>query len=313
MRTGVRRYLNDPVVVWISLAFYMFALWQVANHWLLMKTLRLTMFEYHSISLAVEIVFAGVIVFLAVRELARKNRQLEDLDRQKEMLTQALIHDLRQPLTALLGGLDTAAGDSDLPEVTREMLEIARQGGADLLAMVNDLLDTSRLEAGHSVLRIAPTTARAVIGRGVEDLIPLAREKDIKVTLEVPEDLPTFEADAERLRRVVMNLVGNSIKFTPSQGAITVKAHSDAALQRLVVSVSDTGEGIPPEFRDRVFDKFFMVENRSHSGRRSSGLGLTFCKMVVEAHGGEIGVESMPGEGSTFTFSIPLKWGDERQ
>jgi NtrC-family two-component system sensor histidine kinase KinB len=109
-----------------------------------------------------------------------------------------------------------------------------------------------------------------------------------------------------------MNLVGNALKFTPSGGRVEVSARTDDARDRMLVSISDTGEGIPKELQGRIFDKFAIAEaRRSSGGRSSTGLGLTFCKLIVEAHGGQIWVESEPGQGSTFTFSLPL--GEELQ
>jgi len=305
-RRGLREYLSDPAVVVIALAFCLFAIWQFVNHYLLMTRLRLTMLEYHSVSWAVETTFAAIMVVYVVREFAKKNRQLRELDYQKEMLTHALVHDLRQPLTAVLGGLDTAALDEQMPDSTRELLEIAQQGGRELLAMINDLLDISKMEAGQPLLHVASAAASEFIPAGVNDVVALAREKAIEVSVNVPEDLPRVQGDAARLRRAVMNLVGNAVKFTPSGGTIAVGARIAPEGGKMLVSVADSGEGIPKEFQERVFDKFFVLDGRSQGARTSTGLGLTFCKMIVEAHRGEIGVESEPGKGSTFTFSLPL-------
>ena len=128
-----RGYLSSPVAVFVAFAFYVFAAWQIVNHVYLM---RLPMVQYHMVSLVVETLGAGVVAFFVLRELARKKAQLEELDRQKDMLTNALVHDLRQPLTAVISGLATVEAAPGLPEETKEVLRIARSGGAALMGMV---------------------------------------------------------------------------------------------------------------------------------------------------------------------------------
>jgi two-component system, sensor histidine kinase and response regulator len=123
---------------------------------------------------------------------------------------------------------------------------------------------------------------------------------------EIVPDLPTLYADEEKLLRTLVNLLGNAIKFTPAGGAVTLSARPSDTERVLLLSVTDTGEGIPAEAFARIFEKFGQVESRQAGRRMSTGLGLTFCKMVVEAHGGRIWVESELGQGSTFSFTVPL-------
>ena len=298
----LRSLLSSPVAVVTALAFYTFAAWQAVNHLYLM---RLPMLSYHLVSLAVESLAAGTVAFFVIRALQRKNRELEELSRQKDMLTSTLVHDLRQPLTAVIMGLDTVQRDPNLPGGTREVVSIAHRGGAQLLDMVSDLLDIAKLEAGQPLIEEQPLSAVGFITEGVEAAQQFAARSEINFEVDLPADLPDVRGDAKRLRRVVMNLVDNAVKFTSSGGRVRVSARADDTSDRLLVSVSDTGLGIPKEFQQRVFDKFAAADHRRSGGRASTGLGLTFCKMIVEAHGGEIGVESEPGQGSTFTFSIP--------
>ncbi len=299
----LRNVLSSPVAVVTALAFYVFAAWQAVNHLYLM---RLPMLSYHLVSLSVETIAAGAVAFFVIRALVDKNRQLEELDSQKNMLTSALVHDLRQPLTAVVMGLSTIEHDANLPEDTREVVAIASRGGADLVEMINDLLDVTKLEAGQPLIQVGPCSTAEFIAGGANALRQLAQRSEIELAIALPPGLPDIQGDCERLRRVVMNLVGNALKFTPSGGRVEVSARSDDARDRMLVSVSDTGEGIPKELQGRIFDKFAVAEaRRSPGGRSSTGLGLTFCKLIVEAHGGEIWVESEPGQGSTFTFSLP--------
>ena len=305
----IRGVLSSPVAVVTALAFYVFAGWQAVNH---LSLMRLPMLTYHLVSLTVETLAAGAVAFFVIRALQEKNRQLEELDRQKDLLTSALVHDLRQPLTAVVMGLSTVEHDPDLPADTREVVAIASRGGADLVEMINDLLDVAKLEAGQPLIQVGPCTTAEFIAGGANALRPLAQRNEVELAIDLAPGLPDVQGDCERLRRVVMNLVGNALKFTPAGGRVEVSARTDDARDRMLVSISDTGEGIPKELQDRIFDKFATAEaRRSSGGRSSTGLGLTFCKMIVEAHGGETWVESEPGQGSTFAFSLPL--GEELQ
>jgi len=305
----IRGVLSSPIAVVTALAFYVFAGWQAVNHLYLM---RLPMLTYHLVSLSVETLAAGAVAFFVIRALQEKNRQLEELDRQKDLLTSALVHDLRQPLTAVVMGLSTVEHDPDLPADAREVVAISSRGGAELVEMINDLLDVSKVEAGQPLIQVGPCAAAEFMAAGANALRQLAERNEVELAIDLPPGLPDLQGDCERLRRVIMNLVGNALKFTPSGGRVEVSARTDDARDRMLVSISDTGEGIPKELQDRIFDKFAIAgARRSSGGRSSTGLGLTFCKLIVEAHGGEIWVESEPGQGSTFTFSLPL--GGEMQ
>jgi len=310
MRRGWRRWLDDWFLAGLGLAVLLFAGWQVFNHYFfmeyLMARLHMTMLFYHYLSFMGEMLFAAVIVLFASHALIVKNRQLETLSRQKDLLTHALVHDLRQPLTAVIGGLSSTAAAPDLPAGTREMVEIAHQGAHQLLGMVNDLLDIGRLEAGKPLSGLEATGLAEIVRDGVGLVAEISRAYRQELTLDLPEHPPLVNGDAKRLARVVTNIVGNAIKFTPAGGQIRVSVHTDDAGARALVSVSDTGPGIPKEFQRTIFDRFASLEMDPSRGRVCTGLGLTFCKMMVEAHGGRIWVESEPGQGSTFTFSLPI-------
>jgi signal transduction histidine kinase len=142
------------------------------------------------------------------------------------------------------------------------------------------------------------------VKRGVTSVAELARERDQKLSVDIPPDIPSVQGDADRLRRVVTNLVGNAIKYTPAGGEIGVSASADG--NEVLVRVSDTGPGIAKELQQAIFDKFCVLHENPGHGRSSTGLGLAFCRMIVEAHGGRIWVDSDPGQGSTFSFSIPV-------
>jgi signal transduction histidine kinase len=306
-----RQLLSDRFLAGAGLAFVLFVAWQFFNHYFLMEYLMaqlgMSMLFYHYLSLVVEILLAGVIALFASRAILQKSRELEELGRQKDALAGALVHDLRQPLTAVLGGLASAANDPEIPARTRELVEIAHSGADELLDMVNDLLDVTRLEAGKPLFEPKPVRPSAFIERGVARVAELARERSQQLRVDLPDGLPEVAGDQERLTRVVSNLVGNAVKFTPAGGSIRVSARQHEST--VEVSVSDSGPGIPRGFQRRIFDRFASLSSASSSGRASTGLGLTFCKLTVEAHGGRIWVESQLGQGSIFTFSLPTSSG----
>ena len=174
-----------------------------------------------------------------------------------------------------------------------------------MLAMINDLLDISKMEEGLMILDRTIFTLQEVVDGAFQQVGWLAEEKALEMRTEISSEVLPLNADAEKLRRVMVNLIGNAVKFTPANGQITVIAHMDPLSQELIVGIKDTGEGIPKEAFERIFEKFEQVETRKAGKTKSTGLGLTFCKLVIEAHGGRIWVESEPNRGSTFYFTIP--------
>jgi signal transduction histidine kinase len=178
--------------------------------------------------------------------------------------------------------------------------------------MINDLLDVSKMEAGVLALNNQNVEPTSVLRVALQHVAPLAREKNIKLVPQFPDGLPTLLADEEKLVRTMVNLIGNAVKFTPVDGTIIVTARAMEKEPALQFAVADTGEGIPFDAFGRIFEKFGQVESRKAGQVHSTGLGLTFCKMTVEAHGGRIWVESDIGKGSVFSFTIPLTDGCRR-
>lgn len=240
------------------------------------------------------------------KEMERLNAQMRALDKVKNDLTHMIVHDLRTPLTSLLTGLQTLQGAESLVDVEREILEISVSGGNTLLGMINDLLDISKMEDGSMTLDRSEFALSDVTTEAFRQVAWLAEEKQLALHAEIAPDVPKLCADEDKLRRVLVNLLGNAVKFTPREGLITVSADLNSMEKEIVIRVRDTGEGIPKDSFERIFEKFGQVETRQAGKSMSTGLGLTFCKLVVEAHGGRIWVESEPGEGSTFSFTLPL-------
>jgi PAS domain S-box-containing protein len=238
------------------------------------------------------------------------------LENMRDDLTHTMVHDLRNPIAAIYTSLqlmDQEAAGPLLP-AQRSIMEIAGYNTQKALKLVNNILDVSRLESGRMPLECAPVSLADLIAETLQAQSPLAANKDLRLESDVPPMLSPVWADAGLIGQVLQNLVDNAIKFAPTGGLVrvTVKPGNgeiagqengqDSSASHLRVSVSDDGPGVPPELQSRLFQKF--VTGR-HLGS-GSGLGLAFCKLAVEAHGERIWVESEPGQGTTFTFTLPV-------
>ena len=238
--------------------------------------------------------------------LLAQYRQLSRLERLRDGLTHMLAHDMRTPLAAAAGYLDMLSEATDAPPPTSPSgvcLQRSRECVRKTLEMIQGMLDVSRLEAQRLPLQRSGCDVRECVRRGVEALG--APPAGVSLSVNLPEQPVAAEVDGEVVRRVVSNLVGNAYKFTPPGGRITVAV----VLPRsgwAQVTVTDTGPGIAPQYHRRIFAKFGHVQAPGHARLPSTGLGLAFCKLAIEAHGGRIGIDSTPGTGSRFWFELPL-------
>ncbi len=240
------------------------------------------------------------------RELETLYEQMHSLNKVKNDLTHMIVHDLRTPLSSVITGMQTLEIVSDLNEMQQEMVTIAITGGEQLLGMINTLLDVEKMESGEMQLNYALLLPGDLITGAVSQVASLAESNGLTLVSQIEPGLPLLQGDADKMNRILVNLLGNAIKFTPSDGSVTVAAQQAEDQRAVSFSVRDTGEGIPPEAFERIFEKFGQVESRYGGRKSSTGLGLTFCKLAVEAHGGSIQVDSEPGKGSVFSFTIPL-------
>jgi signal transduction histidine kinase len=238
-------------------------------------------------------------------ELQKSYGRLQELEKMRDDLTNMMVHDLRTPLTSVIAGMQTLDGIGGLNESQQEMVDIAISGGKRLLGMINELLDVEKMESGEMQLDYAALSPSALVASSVRQVASLVEANGLSLVSLIGGNLPRFQGDADKLCRTLVNLLGNAIKFTPAGGTLTVAAQQTEDGRFLRFSVSDTGEGIPHEAFDRIFEKFGQVESRRRGRKVSTGLGLTFCKLAVEAHGGRIEVDSHPDKGSTFSFAIP--------
>jgi signal transduction histidine kinase len=231
----------------------------------------------------------------------------------REDFARMIIHDLRGPLTAVTTSLklmnDIIPSDSEYKDMVETTSSTGRRAIRKLLNRVDSLLDVAKMESGQLTLDTRPTELATLMDNVTIELSPLAHELGVKVDAQLPDDMPLLDLDADKVERVLLNLLDNALKFSPEEGQVVMRAHgvgtAGAAPQFVRVDVVDKGPGVPSEYKTTLFNRFVQV--RGHQGRRrGSGLGLTFCRMVVESHGGRIWVEDNPGGGSVFSFTLPV-------
>lgn len=229
-----------------------------------------------------------------------------ELEQMRVDLTHTLVHDLRIPLTALIMGieiLDFTRKDGNSPLQEETFIRI-RRSATQMIEHVNTILDVSKLETGQLILECTAQPLTPLVSEEIDSLVSLTTYSHQEIIYDVPKELPAVYVDSPLIRRVLTNLLGNALKFTQSKGIIQVHAHLTPARDMVEVQVIDNGPGISEDIRGRLFEKYVQA---SGANRRSgTGLGLFFCKLAVEAHGGKIGVCSAPEGGSIFWFTLPL-------
>jgi len=235
-----------------------------------------------------------------------KHRKDQQAVRQlREAMVHTMVHDLRNPLGAIFTALEFIAADAVdiLSPDHSQALQIASNNAQKMLALINAILDVSRLESGHMPVDRAAIALEELVAEVLRSQSPLAEDKGLHLESQVPHTLPLAFVDPQLIARVLQNLVDNAIKFTPEGGTIQIMAKiAENEHSKIWVTVSDTGPGIPAEIKAQLFQKF--VTGRQPG--RGSGLGLAFCKLAVEAHGGQIWVESNLEQGTAFTFSLDM-------
>ena len=241
------------------------------------------------------------------RQLETANEQLKDLDRLKSDFVSNVSHELRTPLTAIKGAVDLLLREvpGPLNENQTHHLSRVRSNTQHLAGLINDLLDLSKIEEGKVELDAGRVSLGGLLHEVMETVKRLAAEKPVLLEVKVPEPSVLVWADRDKVTQVLMNLVGNAIKFTPPQGRVTVSASRDGT-EWAQVSVNDSGPGISAEECQKIFQKFYQVSEDGEPKPKGTGLGLAISKALVELHGGKIWVESEEGRGSTFTFTLPL-------
>ena len=233
----------------------------------------------------------------------------QELAERRTDLIRMIVHDLRNPLTTFLSTLSVLEGEIEGLATATEMVQEARRGCYDMLDMVDSLMDINRMEAGHSMVDAEAMRLPPLVAKVVERLQPLAQARQVTLTYEAAPDLPAVWADREIVRRIVINLLDNGLKFTPAGGVVRVALTADSDGSEgyepgILCTISDTGPGIPAAYQNRIFDRYLHT-NPGGAQVQGTGLGLTFCKLAVEAHNGRIWAENGANEGSRFSFTLP--------
>ncbi len=240
------------------------------------------------------------------REIEEKGRELEVASKHKSQFLANMSHELRTPLNAILGYaelmLDSIYGEPS--EKMRTVLERLQRNGRHLLGLINDVLDLSKIEAGQLTLSLNDYSLGDMVHGVVSAVEPLAAEKRLAFTAQVAPDLPSGHGDERRLSQVLLNLVGNAIKFT-DKGEVAIRA--SVTNGAFTVAVCDTGPGIPMADQAKIFEEFQQADSSITRKKGGTGLGLSIAKRIIEMHGGRIWVESEPGKGSTFYFTLPVR------
>lgn len=239
-------------------------------------------------------------------QLDVQNRELQDLDRLKTQFFSNISHELRTPLTLILGPVETMLSRAgSLDAKTHEGLILIHRNALRLLKLINDLLDLTRLDQGADVLRKKSISLGAYIRGIVESIRHLGLSKQLRIKVEAGDPNIETVADPARIEKVLINLLTNAIKYTPSGGTITVRWSGTA--EETVIEVQDTGVGIPAEDLPRIFDRFHQVRGNEANRNQGVGIGLALAKELVEQHGGNLEVESVVGQGTIFRIRLPLE------
>ena len=239
-------------------------------------------------------------------EIQDKSHQLAEASKHKSQFLANMSHELRTPLNAILGYtelvLDGIYGEA--PQKAQDVLKRVESNGRHLLGLINDVLDLSKIEAGELKLSLTAYSMKDVVYNVFSAVEPLATKKKLDLKVNIPPDMPAGHGDERRLTQVLLNLVGNAIKFTDAgEVAIRIAAAGGA----FSVAVHDTGPGISAADQTKLFQEFQQADSSITKSKGGTGLGLAISRRIVELHGGRLWVESSPGEGSTFTFTVPVK------
>ncbi len=241
-------------------------------------------------------------LLVRIRSVIRVRKAEKELNQLRKDFTSMLVHDLRSPLEGVGIALNLVL-TQELPEKdAKQLVGMARDQILDLSHLVGDLLELHRAEAGMTVVTEA-MNPHYLIADVTNECELVAKDRDLTLRCEAPDAMPHILGDRRILKRVLVNLVSNALKFTV-QGEVVIRVSPQDAFLRL--EVQDTGPGIPPEELDRLFDKYFHIKRRKEKPEHGFGLGLAFCKAAIEEHGGRIGVASELGQGSTFWIEVPL-------
>ncbi|MDW7673802.1 MAG: HAMP domain-containing sensor histidine kinase, partial [Bacillota bacterium] len=255
--------------------------------------------------------FANDILTEKKQELEKVNLQLAQASEHKSRFLAAVSHELRTPLTSIIAFSELLLQYCDNEDnVSRQNLEEIKLNGESLLDLINNLLDLAKIEAGKNALFLETMDIVDVISSVERIIYPLAMKKGIEFTTNFIKEIPLIKADPEKIRRTVLNLATNAVKFTPTDGKVDIQVDLNYDTEEIIVMVSDTGIGIKEKDQKLIFEPFHQVDSSDTRRYRGTGLGLALAKELIEMHGGWISVNSKPNNGSTFTIGLPLHDND---
>jgi DNA-binding response OmpR family regulator/nitrogen-specific signal transduction histidine kinase len=239
------------------------------------------------------------------QEIQQKSRQLEMASRHKSQFLANMSHELRTPLNSIIGFSEVLLEEmfGELNEKQDEYLKDILGSGKHLLNLINDILDLSKIEAGKMELELGTISLRQLLEGSLAVIKERALAHGIQLSLDMSDDIGTLIADERKVKQIVFNLLSNAVKFTRDNGQVGIRAHRTDGLVEIVIW--DSGVGIAPDDQQRIFEEFQQVGQELTGKPEGTGLGLTLSRKLVELHGGKIRVESTPGQGSTFTFTLP--------
>jgi signal transduction histidine kinase len=246
------------------------------------------------------------IVAERTQDLETANEELTRLDQVKSSAFSMINHEMRTPLTAIIGYIDLLLARDSLTADQEHMLSTIRNNSHRLLDLVNNILDISRIEDGKLTLVRRGMGVLPAVSQAMDVIKPMAERKHIGISVDVSPEIPQIWGDPKRVHQILVNLLSNAVKYTPDTGTVTITARQDETSEMVEISVSDTGIGIPPDLLPDIFDRFSRVERPEIQDTVGTGLGLSVAKGLVETHGGEIWVESEDGLGTCFTFTLPI-------
>jgi signal transduction histidine kinase len=265
--------------------------------------------EFNKMTSALQEAYTGLEQKVAQRtqELSVANERLKELDRLKSDFVSNVSHELGTPLTAIKGAVDLILREVPGPLTEKQIHYLARvrSNTQHLAGLIRDLLDLAKIEEGKIEFKATRVSLVGLLHEVVETLRPLAIEKQVSLDAVMPESSSLIWADRDKVTQVLVNLIGNAMKFTPPRGTVKVSATNDGA-EWVQVVVQDSGPGIPADEKEKIFDRFYQVRGEGGQKPKGTGLGLAISKRLVEMHGGKIWVESRPNCGSTFAFTLPV-------
>ncbi len=239
-------------------------------------------------------------------DLREANEELKRMDRAKMNFFAVVNHDMQDPLTAVLGYTDLLSMKSPLSPKQEDTLHILKDSSERVLDLVNNILDISRLEDGKLTIVPQAMAVLPAVNQALAVIKPMAEKKLISISADVSPTIPDVRGDPKRVGQILVNLLSNAVKYTPDTGSVTIAARRNEMENMVEISVTDNGLGIPADHLPHVFDRFSRIERAETRHTVGTGLGLSIAKALVEAHGGEIRVNSEEGHGTCFTFTLPI-------